>query len=251
MNLDLTDMWRRLQKALGIPLIETPETKIILPTKSAGVITGIDMGTGKDESVIMLAPSPSATLKYGPSPVLASPKKFKTQWNLSNEALGSPFEAHKTIEEALRHRHVKSKRRTQNNIFDDPGFAKALMKNLTDQVAADIDDLMINGSPTSGDDITIDSITGSPYAINPPKTKYLVNPNNFVYMGGSSLFNKPRKIGFKYPTIAEALRKRHHKETTGLETIEQPLFDVSNMKPMAMKKTTFFPLLDADKQWIK
>ena len=237
-EVNLTDMWRRLRKSFGLPLIEQPKTEIILPIKSAGVITGIDMGEGESTSVIMIAGP-----KYGPSPIQASPKKLRAKWHLSTEMLGSQ-EPHKTIEEALRYRHVKSKRRTQNNIFDDLKFENALTKNLIDEIITDLDNLVINGSTT--DDLVLDSITGS---VNPPQTKYVVNPK-FIYMGGGDILGRPRKIGFKYPTIAEALRMRHRKETPGLETFIQPVFTKQDVKVQAFPRTkpTFFSI---DKLWVK
>jgi hypothetical protein len=213
--MSLRDMIKRLWKARANK-IEIPENKVIVPQGKPRTIVGIDYATGADETALVVAHPKSGKSIYGPSPIQLSmksiqAKKLKTQWDISTEMLGTPAEPHKTIEEALRHRHVKSKRLTQNNIIDEPGFAKALMKNMTDQIAADIDNIAINGNTnTTEDDIILDSLSSAVFI-----PRVLTNTPRSALWG--KVIDDFQKKG--PASIEEALRMRHRKtSSTGIRS---------------------------------
>lgn len=247
--MNLTDMWRRLRKALGVPLIEEPETKIILPIKSAGMITGIDMGDGKDTSAIFLAPGPSVGLKYGSSPLensggllnkeqsdrfvnllkKANDKMLpKPKWTvMTDDTFIAPRE-HDTVEEALRHRHSAPR-------GADPSIPleKRIMQSLTEAVAKDIDKTILGNT--------------IPYI---PQMRMLTMPRPMYGSAGlKAKFATPRD---PHETIEEALRMRHRK--TGIASSGAPLFSTKDIVVQPIRvRTTFFPLLDKsiDKLWVK
>jgi len=245
--MSLRDMIKRLWKARANK-IEIPENKLVLPDLKKHAIVGVDYGTGGDETALVMA-----NMKSGKSTTFSkitlNQKKLQTQWDISSEMLGAPAEPHKTIEEALRHRHVKSKRLTQNNIFDDPGLGKALMKNLTDQIAADIDTIAINGTNTQ-DDITLDSISTSSAVFTP---RVLTNIPRSAMWGKVATDFKKRG----HDSIEAALRMRHRKDDFGppfIEAIKPNLIQQNLVAPQnvqAMIRPKFFPMLDIDTAWLE
>ncbi len=233
--MSLHDMIKRIWQSRGKPLVEVPKTEIILPKplsgKSTGVITGVDMGTGKDETVIFVSPK----VKYGPSPVPASAKKLRAKWNLSREVLGSPPPQYDTLEEALRNRHAKPKDREV--LTDQAAFEKHLIKSLTDQIAADIDKLSLNGTDND-DPIILDSISTQQFI---PQMRMLSMPRPVYEPKGT----KRREPKGQYDTLEEALRKRHYKP-------KSLLYSTKDFKPVPLPriKTTLFTG-KIDKLWAK
>lgn len=237
--MNLTDMWRRLRKTLGVPLIEEPKTKIILPIKSAGMITGIDMGDGESTSVIMVAGP-----KYGPSPLEKSGGLLNKQqsdqfvnllkkaddkmlsnpkWTvMADDTFIAPRE-HDTVEEALRHRH-SAPRGADASV----SLEKRIMQSLSEAAAKAIDKTILDDT--------------LPFF---PQIRMLSMPHPMYGSAGlKAKFATPRD---PYKTVEEALRMRHRK--TGTPT-NQPLFNtkVIKVQPLPRIKTTIF---NTDKLWVK
>jgi hypothetical protein len=226
-----------------VPLIEEPKTEIILPIKSAGMITDIDTGDGESKSIIMVSGP-----KYGPGPLeesggllnkeqsdrfvnllkKANDKMLpKTKWAVMTDTLEP--KGHDTIEEALRHRHSAPK-------GADPSVSieKHIAQSLTEAVQKDIDKTILKDT--------------LPFI---PQMRMLRMPHP-IYGSDKAKFAAPRE---PYETIEEALRMRHRKpEMVTLDTISALHFTKKNVKVQAFpRKTKFFPLLDEsiDKLWVK
>jgi hypothetical protein len=256
--MSLRDMIKRLWEARK-NRVEIPKNEVIIPTKQEGVVLGIDYGTGKDVSGTVIKHGDKTNILQGGLLTPNQSKTFIDKIKLSDKKIlaktkivqmkppvrQSPYD---TIEEALAHRHVKVPEE-ESTLADIQGFEKKLMKSLTDQIAADIDDAMLNsGNTDRDDDITLDSISGAIFVprvlTNIPR---MANPS-----AASKLFKKYNEPTSPYDTIEEALANRHRKLSM-VGSIKQPLYASATIKPAIFPRTKFLPLLasNIDNLWSK
>jgi hypothetical protein len=184
-------------------------------------------------------PSIKQPRTIAPNQIQATAKKLRAKWALTDELLGSPIQEYRTLEEALRNRHAKPKHREV--LTDQVAFEKHLVKSLTDQVAADLDKLSLNGTDNDDDNIVLDSISTQQFI---PQMRMLSMPRPIYEPKDAKRLFEPKG---RYDTLEEALRKRHHKPT-----LQFPLYSTKDFKPMAMpklKSNLFTGKID--KLWVK